>query len=476
MNIQRLIVLQVNLHHSRAASATLCIAMKSCDVALIQEPWTYKRAIRGLKEVGGELIYSRSTQNPRVYILIKKGFQILPLMHHCSTDLTAVKIKTSSGKGPREIILGSAYLPYNDVELTPPGELERLVMGCRAEGTHHIIGCDANSHHTSWESININNRGESLFNYIMANGLDITNRGNRPTFVTFSRQEVIDITITTSHAGSLIKDWHVNEEVSCSDHRYIRFTVMGIDHSVITYHNPRRTDWESFRTDLSGCLSGMTDKINNFTDIEIAANQVQDAIAFAYNENCPLTVRRNNRNTSWWNQDLAVKRRKVHMLFNVAKKSGNWTDYRRTLTDYNKALTQAKRESWRRHCEETEKAPECARLHRILSKDEQNAISSIQLENGDYTTTEKGTLEELLRVHFPGSKIISKPSGGWNSLELEFPKLNGSREDWALSKMVISYDKLKWAVFSFQSYKSPGMDGIMPIMLQQGFELLAGNF
>jgi hypothetical protein len=40
---------------------------------------------------------------------------------------------------------------------------------------------------------------------------------------------------------------------------------------------------------------------------------------------------------------------------------------------------------------------------------------------------------------------------------------------------VTSYDKLKWAVFSFQPYKSPGMDGIMPIMLQQGFELLVGK-
>ena len=111
---------------------------------------------------------------------------------------------------------------------------------------------------------------------------------------------------------------------------------------------------------------------------------------------------------SWWNQGLAVKSRKVRKLFNAAKKSGDWTDYKRTVTDYNKALRQAKRESGRRHCEEIEKAPECARLHRILSKDEQSAICSIQLENGDYTTTEKQTLEELFRVHFPGSEIVSE--------------------------------------------------------------------
>jgi hypothetical protein len=52
-------VLQVNLHHSRVASAAPCVAMKNCDFALIQESWTYKGAIRGLKEVGEELIYSR---------------------------------------------------------------------------------------------------------------------------------------------------------------------------------------------------------------------------------------------------------------------------------------------------------------------------------------------------------------------------------------------------------------------------------
>jgi len=30
--------------------------MRNCDVALIQEPWTYKGEIKGLKEAGGKLI------------------------------------------------------------------------------------------------------------------------------------------------------------------------------------------------------------------------------------------------------------------------------------------------------------------------------------------------------------------------------------------------------------------------------------
>jgi hypothetical protein len=66
-------------------------------------------------------------------------------------------------------------------------------------------------------------------------------------------------------------------------------------------------------------------------------------------------------------------------------------------------------------------------------------------------------------------------SGGWDGLELELPRWRGTREDRAVSRGVISYDKLKWDIFSFQPHKSPGIDGIMPIMLWQDFELLGGK-
>jgi hypothetical protein len=86
-------------------------------------------------------------------------------------------------------------------------------------------------------------------------------------------------------------------------------------------------------------MCNTTDKITNFIDLETTARQFQDAIVLTYNENCTFTARRKNRNISWWNQDLAERRRKVRRLINAAKKSGNWTDYKRILTDYNKAQT-----------------------------------------------------------------------------------------------------------------------------------------
>jgi hypothetical protein len=102
------------------------------------------------------------------------------------------------------------------------------------------------------------------------------------------------------------------------------------------------------------------------------------------------------------------------------------------------------------------------------------AVSSLRLENEEYTKTKKETLEELLQVHFPSSKNNFRTFWRLGSLQLEFPKWNVSWGDWAVSRRVISFDKLKWASFSFQPYKNPAIDGIMPIMLQQGFELLVG--
>jgi hypothetical protein len=70
-------------------------------------------------------MYSRSNQHPRTCILVKKGFQSQPLMHNCSRDITAVKITTSNGGVPREIVVGSAYHVYEYIEHSPPRELER---------------------------------------------------------------------------------------------------------------------------------------------------------------------------------------------------------------------------------------------------------------------------------------------------------------------------------------------------------------
>jgi hypothetical protein len=48
---------QINLHHSKAATAVLCqqLAEGMTDVALIQEPWIYRDQIRCITNPGGTI-------------------------------------------------------------------------------------------------------------------------------------------------------------------------------------------------------------------------------------------------------------------------------------------------------------------------------------------------------------------------------------------------------------------------------------
>ncbi|XP_074042675.1 uncharacterized protein [Leptinotarsa decemlineata] len=288
----------------------------------------------------------------------------------------------------------------------------------------------------------------------MANNLDILNIGNKPTFVNARRSEVIDVTIGTTFVSNYIRKWNVSDEESCSDHRHINFEIGRIQTSILTYQNPRKTNWEAYMVDLETCLDRMDFDIRDCIDLELAADRLQGAIIPTYNEHCPIVNQRSNKNVPWWNEDLARMRKKTRKAFRCARKSGSWDQYRRSLTEYNKVLRKSKKDKWRRQCEEVEQTQACARLYKILSKEPQVSINN----TGEYTKTGEVTIRELFWVHFPGSEITNLTPESWTNSELETPK-RASREDWQMTK-VIDLAKIKWDVSSFQPYKSPGPDGI----------------
>jgi hypothetical protein len=73
--------LQINLHHSKAATATLCqqLAVRKADVALIQEPWLHKSHIRGLTNTGGTVYSVAPDNNARSCIYTRNYINALPL-------------------------------------------------------------------------------------------------------------------------------------------------------------------------------------------------------------------------------------------------------------------------------------------------------------------------------------------------------------------------------------------------------------
>jgi hypothetical protein len=197
-----------------------------------------------------------------------------------------------------------AYLPYDSDE-PPPLKGLREVVYCSRNKLQFIIGCDANAHHIIWGSTDINPRGECLMEYLVSTNLSILNKGNEPTFVISNRKEVIELTLGTDKIGDLVTNWHVSDEISMSDHRYIVFQVGDLEVTRITYRNPKRTNWESYQEDLKVNLGFVPRVIHSVRDVELAVDMLQQATLSSYHQNCPARVALSSRTVPWWNKELS---------------------------------------------------------------------------------------------------------------------------------------------------------------------------
>jgi len=84
---------------------------------------------------------------------------------------------------------------------------------------------------------------------------------------------------------------------------------------------------------------------------------------------------------------------------------------------------------------------------------------------GRQTQSEKETLELLHTTHFPNSGVTQEVAAPAAALLTRHP-------DWRLAMRVVTFRRVEWAIDSFAPYKSPGVDGTFPALLQQAREVV----
>jgi hypothetical protein len=406
----------------------------------------------------------------RCCIFVRNTVHAFPLSELCSKDEATVRVTYKRGGSKRELIVTSVYFPY-DSDIPPPSKgLREVVDYCSRNKLQLIIRCDANAHHIIWGSTDINPRGECLMEYLVSSNLGILNKGNKPTFLISNRKEVIDFTLGTDKIGDLMTNWHVSDEISLSDHRYIEFQVGDLEVTRLTYRNPKRINRESYQEDLKVNLGVVPRVIHSVRDVELAVDLLQQAILSSYHQNCPARVALSPRTDPWWNKELSHLKASTRLLFNQAKRTGDWESYKTALTCYNKEIRKAKRSSWRDYCRGIKDVPDRARLMRIMASQSANRVESIKLLDGRYTQSGKETLRELYRVHFPGSAGEEVTLEGQGQPNLR--AFAAHREDWELSKKNTDQSEIRWAISTFKPFKLAGTDGIVPALLQHGVKHL----
>jgi len=467
---------QINLQHCKAASAELSrrFGLNHFDICLIQEPYIYKDKVRGF-DTGGDIVYLPGNSKPRTCIYINKSIKYLPLGQFCTGDETVIKITYEEVSGAKqEIVLCSAYFPYDSTEPPPSDNICKLVDFCKTNKLHLLIACDSNAHNTAWGSKDINARGTHVLDFIVEKDLHILNEGNEPTFVNSIRSEVLDLTISTKQLSYKIINWHVSDEVTLSDHRYLAFELVSAKTSIIKTRNPRRTDWVLYQDKLeeeTKALRGLN--LSNKLECDSYADKLRSAIINAYEASCELRTLKTNRKCPWFSSKLAKMRKEVRKLWNKSKKKvklGLHNDpivlkYKESLTNYNKEINNSKNASWKRRCEELSNTDECSRLNKLLSADNFQRLGSLKDKTGRFTTDAKKSLELLLETHFPNSiKVDNDQDDGSDfSVTTEVP---------LPVDQIVSANRINWAISTFKPYKSPGSDGIFPALLQHGKHIL----
>lgn len=88
----------------------------------------------------------------------------------------------------------------------------------------------------------------------------------------------------------------------------------------------------------------------------------------------------------------------------------------------------------------------------------------LKKEDGSYTKSSEEVVDLLMQTHFPGAKPA-------NTTEPQ-PIRTPNATDWNLAVTIVTNRRLEWAINSFKPFKSPGSDGIYPIVVQKASSMI----
>jgi len=112
---------------------------------------------------------------------------------------------------------------------------------------------------------------------------------------------------------------------------------------------------------------------------------------------------------------------------------------------------------------------------KLLDKANTAPLGMLKLPSGQWTNTLEEVYKHLHETHFPGCKLVSNGSRPNCSTSVSFSSAGTKwvpSTKWHVASTVVTPDRISWVIKTMAPYKSPGIDGIYPILLQKGLQHL----
>ena len=443
-------------------------------VALVQEPYLFKNKIQGFDRKNLKLFSGKSNCKIRACIIVEKNVDSWLLSQFSNEDQVAIGLSC----GGSVLVMASTYMPYDSAENPPPKILKDLIDFCFQKNYQLVVGADANSHNAAWGSTDTNDRGDHLLDYILSTNLQICNVGEKPTFSNSIRQEVIDITLASIGIERKISDWRVSDKENFSDHNTITFNILtDCRGQKDTYRNVRKTDWNLYRT----LLEEKIDTLDRQGSLDTQAESLSEIISASYLDSCRLVTTKKKTKPPWWNGELTRLKKEAARFRN--KYNRNPTEENKiakkdSLRKFTLEMQYAKRKGWKNFCSEMQDLSTNSKISKILKIDEKKEIGTIRNTfTGELSSTPEEALQFLLNAHFPdqeeGQPEPDQP-GSARETQNQVNLLNETFVD-QICERIIKKDALKAAFDSFKPYKAPGLDGIFPVLIQKGYDIIEND-
>jgi ribonuclease HI len=371
--------IQVNLRKSPAAlGETLTyIIHNNISIALIQEPPVNKNGEPYGLTNQFNIFYKHNFQLTRSLILTKKNVSCCLLTNHSTSDICTIETQINTKK----LIIINYYMdktiPIHEYIQVIEPTLETY------ETEQLILAGDANSHHQIWGSLNNNNRGVELANFLVAHELNIESQ-NIPTCTTIREEliitSIIDVTSTRKLLNALLQYRVDPYAISHTDHSLISWEVNNctqpntnnLNNSTRRY-NHRKTDWEQFTLTINRKLEAV-----NISPETIKQSDAQHFVTLVdkyldcIQQSCKTNMRQSAQISAktvklwWWTEDLSLLSTRLKAIKRSLKNAGTGRfrilkkKYEELAEEFKNIVRRNKQKKWQEYLKDTD-------LHNIWS-------------------------------------------------------------------------------------------------------------
>ena len=450
-------VIQLNLHKANVAGSELLIRIGSSRdfLCLLQEPCTFKKKL--VYKPRSSLVIPSSTvaEDPRAAIMAsnKLGLSEIPSLEDRDTAVCIGKIKGI------KTLIASVYLDSTNKEVISSG-LSRLLSFANEHRLPLLIGMDSNCHSLLFGDRE-NRRGKILEEFIFENDLSVENSGSTPTFQSTRYSSYIDVTLTRDLDRAITK-WRVDTSFNGSDHNTILFELASSMIEIPSYRPWDRANWDIFTEELEKAKfyrpKCMTD-----SKADKLLGKIYKVIDRAIEKACPMTKSKKvDSINDWFTDGLAKMKEKVHLAYDLHRKYPSSQSircrYKSLQKKYRRELRSSRRKSWNQFKSKVADTKETSKLIKILERKDSNAVATLTKPDGKPTMPGTETAELLFRHHFPQS--TPRVTTHFRHFRVPTYEIEARFDDW------ITPDVVKEALLKFKKKKSPGPDGLMPIVFR----------